>query len=270
MPMKVKFTHFYCFIFAFSICTSAQLQVTNNCVDTTERNLIFLNSDTSITVSQTLVQNSGNSMLLGAAFKSSNPSVQLPLIAKFDSFHIIQWTALLALPGGDSTLTLLHAIELTDQSTAIIAACSYLSNPVQFHFVLIRLDPAGNINSYQAFKSLSLPYPVTSFYNARLCELENNSLALVINLSSNSISNQLVVAKIDAANNIVWSNAWIPGQDHYDLLGIMKTQRGFILAGKFGLSSGNCSAGNNKGHNLVHFNGQDGHSLSEKAIAMPV
>jgi gliding motility-associated-like protein len=189
----IKKNIIYWIVFVVSIQVSAQ----QNCSDTIFRNRLFLNQDTSLVISKYVSQQSGRSYSI---FKSwqSNSTLFHSIISKKDSWGNILWTRIFRNNLLDSSLLLSQLVELSDGSLSVFGTIQSKQSPFRSSQcpVLLHLDNNGFvINSWRIdLKENSL---INGFFNTFLCQIDANSLGLLINYTSEDFTSQFTVLKLD-------------------------------------------------------------------------
>lgn len=225
----------------FSNAVSSQ-----NCSDTTIRERYYLNSDTSIAAYKTIAQKSGNYFLLTKSWSGASTLFNT-ILSKKDPYGKTLWSQRFGI--ADSSLILSQVLELNDQSILAFGTVQSKQSPFQAAQdpILLHLTQAGIV--IQSWRiNLKETALIMGFANAFLCQIDSNSVTLLINYSSeeatsvsqvmrwNIQTGQCIWASKFQKNRFFYSNGMIAAPDglfiinnYSDNIGPMQEKQGISL-----------------------------------------
>lgn len=220
---------FISILLLLSLCCFSQ----TICSDTIIRNRFYLNSDTSITGYKDFLQPSGSSYFVGKAWKS-NSTIFNAVLSKKDRWGNQFWNRIITTTNGDSSFVIEQVLESPDQSVLVLGIVQSPASPFRESPtpVLLHLDNNGFvINSWRI--DLNETSNINAFFRSFLCQVDPNSIALLVNYASEDFTSAFVVMKIDIANGTcLWTNKFYKNNFFY-VNGMIAFNNELVIANNF-------------------------------------
>lgn len=206
----------------------------DRCYDTIQTHRFSFSGDTSISISYTSAQLSGNSLLVGKVWTSATISTEIPILIKRDKFDKICWAKKLLLPSIDSSLRIDAALELSNGNIIIHVVRTSMIGGENFRHLIIRLDAQGNILSSQymrlgSFIENEQLHPERSL----LKELNNGSVIFLLSIKGKTKSDLVFVGCLNSTNQLQWKRSFYTANDYYSVVNWTVYNNTIYLAGTF-------------------------------------